>query len=125
MGYTVGLYTSPHFIRLFRAYSGINGQVIAKEYVVDFVQEHHSLSCQNSVFLRRNWGWLWLFESKKVDYAVIEVGLGGRLDATNIITPQLAVITNIGLDHTEFLGDSLAEILIENRDHQRKHSSLL
>ena len=53
------------------------------------------------------------FESKKVDYAVIEVGLGGRLDATNIITPQLAVITNIGLDHTEFLGDSLAEIAYE------------
>ena len=114
MGYMVGLYTSPHLLD-FSERIRINGQVIAKEYVVDFVQEHHSffLSEQLSFFEITVGMALAYFESKKVDYAVIEVGLGGRLDATNIITPQLAVITNIGLDHTEFLGDSLAEIAYE------------
>ncbi len=114
MGYKVGLYTSPHLLD-FSERIRVNGQVIAKEYVVDFVQEHHSffLSEQLSFFEITVGMALAYFAKRKVDYAVIEVGLGGRLDATNIVTPQLAVITNIGLDHTEFLGDSLAQIAYE------------
>ena len=89
--------------------------MIAEEYVVGFVQEHHSffLSEQLSFFEITVGMALAYFAQRQVDYAVIEVGLGGRLDATNIITPQLAVITNIGLDHIEFLGDSLAQIAYE------------
>ncbi|MCH1418650.1 MAG: bifunctional folylpolyglutamate synthase/dihydrofolate synthase [Flavobacteriaceae bacterium] len=114
MGYKVGLYTSPHLLD-FSERIRVNGQVIAKEYVVDFVQEYHSffLSEQLSFFEITVGMALAYFAQRQVDYAVIEVGLGGRLDATNIITPQLAVITNIGLDHTEFLGDSLAQIAYE------------
>ena len=114
MGYWVGLYTSPHLLD-FSERIRVNGQVIAEEYVVDFVQEHQSffLSEQLSFFEITVGMALAYFEEKQVDYAVIEVGLGGRLDATNIITPQLAVITNIGLDHIEFLGDSLAQIAYE------------
>ena len=114
MGYKVGLYTSPHLLD-FSERIRVNGQVITKEYVVDFVQEHHSffLSEQLSFFEITVGMALAYFAQRQVDYAVIEVGLGGRLDATNIITPQLAVITNIGLDHTEFLGDSLAQIAYE------------
>lgn len=114
MGYRVGLYTSPHLLD-FSERIRVNGQVIAEEYVVDFVQEHQSffLSEQLSFFEITVGMALAYFEEKLVDYAVIEVGLGGRLDATNIITPQLAVITNIGLDHIEFLGDSLAQIAYE------------
>jgi dihydrofolate synthase / folylpolyglutamate synthase len=114
MGYKVGLYTSPHLLD-FSERIRINGQVIAEEYVIDFVREHHSffLSEQLSFFEITVGMALAYFAQKQVDYAVIEVGLGGRLDATNIITPKLAVITNIGLDHTEFLGDSLAQIAYE------------
>ena len=114
MGYKVGLYTSPHLLD-FSERIRVNGQGIAKEYVVDFVREHHSffLSEQLSFFEITVGMALAYFAQRQVDYAVIEVGLGGRLDATNIITPQLAVITNIGLDHTEFLGDSLAQIAYE------------
>ena len=114
MGYKVGLYTSPHLLD-FSERIRVNGQVIAKEYVVDFVREHHSffLSEQLSFFEITVGMALAYFAQRQVDYAVIEVGLGGRLDATNIISPQLAVITNIGLDHTEFLGDSLVQIAYE------------
>ena len=114
MGYKVGLYTSPHLLD-FSERIRVNGQVIAKEYVVDFVQEYHSffLSEQLSFFEITVGMALAYFAQRQVDYAVIEVGLGGRLDATNIISPQLAVITNIGLDHTEFLGDSLVQIAYE------------
>lgn len=114
MGYKVGLYTSPHLLD-FSERIRVNGQAIAKEYVVDFVREHHSffLSEQLSFFEITVGMALAYFAQRQVDYAVIEVGLGGRLDATNIISPQLAVITNIGLDHTEFLGDSLAQIAYE------------
>lgn len=114
MGYKVGLYTSPHLLD-FSERIRVNGQAIAKEYVVDFVREHHSffLSEQLSFFEITVGMALAYFAQRQVDYAVIEVGLGGRLDATNIISPQLAVITNIGLDHTEFLGDSLVQIAYE------------
>ena len=114
MGYKVGLYTSPHLLD-FSERIRVNGQVITEEYVVGFVQEHHSffLSEQLSFFEITVGMALAYFAQRQVDYAVIEVGLGGRLDATNIITPQLAVITNIGLDHIEFLGDSLEQIAYE------------
>ena len=114
MGYKVGLYTSPHLLD-FSERIRVNGQAIAKEYVVNFVREHHSffLSEQLSFFEITVGMALAYFAQRQVDYAVIEVGLGGRLDATNIISPQLAVITNIGLDHTEFLGDSLVQIAYE------------
>ena len=114
MGYKVGLHTSPHLLD-FSERIRVNGQAIAKEYVVDFVREHHSffLSEQLSFFEITVGMALAYFAQRQVDYAVIEVGLGGRLDATNIISPQLAVITNIGLDHTEFLGDSLVQIAYE------------
>ena len=114
MGYKVGLYTSPHLLD-FSERIRVNGQVITEEYVVGFVQEHHSffLSEQLSFFEITVGMALAYFAQRQVDYAVIEVGLGGRLDATNIITPQLSVITNIGLDHIEFLGDSLAQIAYE------------
>lgn len=114
MGYKVGLYTSPHLLD-FSERIRVNGQAIAKEYVVNFVREHHSffLSEQLSFFEITVGMALAYFTQRQVDYAVIEVGLGGRLDATNIISPQLAVITNIGLDHTEFLGDSLVQIAYE------------
>lgn len=114
MGYKVGLYTSPHLLD-FSERIRVNGQVIAEQFVIDFVQENKSffLSEQLSFFEITVGMAFAYFAEKQVDYAVIEVGLGGRLDATNIITPQLAVITNIGLDHTEFLGNSLSQIAFE------------
>lgn len=114
MGYKVGLYTSPHLLD-FSERIRINGQVIEEDFVIDFVQENKSffLSEQLSFFEITVGMAFAYFAEKQVDYAVIEVGLGGRLDATNIISPQLAVITNIGLDHTEFLGNSLAQIAFE------------
>ena len=114
MGYKVGLYTSPHLLD-FSERIRINGKVIEKDFVINFVHENKSffLSEQLSFFEITLGMAFAYFAEKQVDYAVIEVGLGGRLDATNIINPQLAVITNIGLDHTEFLGNSLAQIAFE------------
>ena len=113
-GYKVGLYTSPH-LKDYRERIRINGNVISEDYVVDFVSKHkpffkkHQLSFfEMSVGLAFDY-----FVSKNVDVAIIEVGLGGRLDATNIITPLLSIITNIGLDHTQFLGDTLDKIAFE------------
>jgi len=113
-GYKVGLYTSPH-LKDFRERIKINGQPIKKMEVINFVKknksffENHQLSFfEMTVGLAFN-----CFAKHKVDVAVIEVGLGGRLDSTNIITPVVSVITNIGFDHTQFLGESLAEIAIE------------
>ena len=114
MGYKVGLYTSPHLLD-FSERIRINGQIIQEDFVLDFVHLHRAyfLSEQLSFFEITVGMAFAYFAEKQADYAVIEVGLGGRLDATNIITPQLAVITNIGLDHTEFLGTSLAQIAFE------------
>lgn len=110
-GYKVGLYTSPH-LKDFRERIKINGDVISEEYVCSFIAENKEFfeSHQLSFFEMTVGMALEYFKKEEVDVAVIEVGMGGRLDATNIITPLLSVITNIGKDHTAFLGTTLAEI---------------
>ena len=110
-GYKVGLYTSPHLVD-FRERIRVNGQMISEKRVVDFVAEHRSFfePLHPSFFELTTALALLHFKEQQVDVAVIEVGLGGRLDCTNIITPCLSVITNIGLDHTQFLGNTLAQI---------------
>ncbi|WP_396156771.1 bifunctional folylpolyglutamate synthase/dihydrofolate synthase [Flavobacterium sp.] len=113
-GYTVGLYTSPH-LKDYRERITINGKPISEEYVCDFINKNitffevHELSFfEMSVGLAFEY-----FVKQKTDINIIEVGMGGRLDSTNIITPLVSVITNIGLDHTQFLGDTLEAIAFE------------
>lgn len=113
-GYKTGLYTSPH-LKDFRERIKINGQMIPEGSVVQFIESHknyfetHQLSFfEMMVGLAFDY-----FRSEQVDIAIIEVGMGGRLDSTNIITPELSVITNIGLDHTQFLGDTLEKVASE------------
>ena len=110
-GYKVGLYTSPHLID-FSERIRINGLNINEEYVVDFVEKERSFfePLHPSFFELTTALAFKYFADEGVDIAVIEVGLGGRLDCTNIITPLLSVITNISFDHTGFLGDTLAKI---------------
>lgn len=110
-GYKVGLYTSPHLID-FRERIKVNGKMIPEQYVIDFVKNERSFfePLHPSFFELTTALAFKYFAEQKVDIAIIEVGLGGRLDCTNIITPILSVITNISLDHTQFLGNSLAEI---------------
>lgn len=113
-GLKVGLYTSPHLID-FRERIRINGQMIPEEYVVDFVETERSFfePLHPSFFEITTALAFKYFADEAVDVAVIEVGLGGRLDCTNIITPVLSVITNISFDHTQFLGSTLADIAAE------------
>lgn len=113
-GYKVGLYTSPH-LKDFRERIRVNGQPIDESTVIDFIEEHQSfLEHQQLSFFELTVGMAFeYFSSQEVDIAVIEVGLGGRLDSTNIIKPLVSVITNIGLDHTQFLGETLKEIAFE------------
>ena len=113
-GYKVGLYTSPH-LKDFRERIRINGKTIEKEFVINFIDENrvffetHKLS-----FFEMTVGMAFdYFAKKKVDIAIVEVGLGGRFDSTNIITPEVSLITNIGLDHTDILGDTLEKIAFE------------
>ena len=113
-GYKTGLYTSPH-LKDFRERVRINGQMISESEVIDFVTKHkvdfdeiHPSFFEMTVALAFDF-----FARQKVDIAIIEVGLGGRLDSTNIITPLLSVITNIGWDHTNLLGDTLQLIAAE------------
>lgn len=113
-GYKTGLYTSPHLID-FRERIKINGKMIPKKVVVDFVEQHKTVleNIQPSFF---EWTFaiaLDYFAAEEVDVAVIEVGLGGRLDSTNIITPKTCLITNISMDHMNLLGDSLRKISFE------------
>lgn len=110
-GYRVGLYTSPHLVD-FRERIRVNGECISERYVVDFVEEERNFfePLHPSFFELTTALAFKYFAEAKVDIAVIEVGLGGRLDCTNIITPILSVITNISLDHTQFLGDTLQKI---------------
>lgn len=110
-GYKVGLYTSPHLVD-FRERIRVNGECLPEQYVIDFVEENHAFfePLHPSFFELTTAMAFKYFAEQKVDYAVIEVGLGGRLDCTNIITPVLSVITNISFDHTQFLGNTLAEI---------------
>lgn len=113
-GYQVGLYTSPH-LKDFRERIKINGKLIEKEFVVDFVKNHRIYLESHSIsFFEMTVGLAFsYFSKKKVDIAVIEVGIGGRLDGTNLIKPEFCVITNIGWDHVQFLGDSLEAIAEE------------
>ena len=113
-GYKVGLYTSPH-LKNFTERIRINGQEIPKKTVTSFINENKSfLESQKLSFFEMTVGLAFdYFANEKVDIAIIEVGLGGRLDSTNIIKPELSVITNIGLDHTQFLGETLPEIAYE------------
>lgn len=113
-GYKVGLYTSPHLID-FRERIRVNGQCIDQDRVIRFVEEERSFfePLHPSFFELTTALALTYFAEQKVDVAVIEVGLGGRLDCTNIITPILSIITNISLDHTQFLGNTLPLIAKE------------
>ena len=113
-GYKVGLYTSPHLVD-FRERIRVNGTPIDEDYVVKFVEEEKEFyePLHPSFFELTTAMAFKYFKEKHVDIAVIEVGLGGRLDCTNIITPILSVITNISLDHTQLLGNSLEQIAFE------------
>ena len=113
-GYKVGLFTSPHLVD-FRERIRVSGEMISQEKVVQFVADNHAFleEVRPSFFETTMAMAFWYFVEQQVDIAVVEVGLGGRLDSTNILTPLLSVITNIGIDHTEFLGDTLAQIAEE------------
>ena len=113
-GYRVGLYTSPH-LRDFRERMRVDGEMISEREVVRFVGEHKPKieELQLSFFEITTVMAFDFFSRSDVEVAVIETGLGGRLDATNVITPVLSVVTNIGLDHTEFLGSTLSEVAAE------------
>ena len=110
-GYRVGLYTSPHLVD-FRERIRVNGQPISEDYVIRFVEEERAFfePLSPSFFELTTAMAFKYFADEKVDVAVVEVGLGGRLDCTNIIHPDLCIITNISLDHTQFLGHTLAQI---------------
>lgn len=113
-GYKVGLYTSPH-LKDFRERIKINGNEVSEGFVTGFIKRNKSFFEANQLsFFEMTVGMAFqYFYEEKVDVAIIEVGLGGRLDSTNIITPEVSVITNIGLDHTEFLGNTLEAIAFE------------
>ncbi len=113
-GYTVGLYTSPH-LKDYRERIKINGEKISEDFVCDFINKNKTFFEANDMsFFEMTVGLAFeYFAKEKVDIAIIEVGMGGRLDATNIITPLVSVITNIGLDHTQFLGNTLEAIAFE------------
>lgn len=118
----VGLFTSPHLVD-FRERIRINGVPISEEAVVNWVENHRSLldTVQPSFFETTMALAFDYFAEQQVDMAVVEVGLGGRLDATNVLLPRLSVITNIGLDHTEFLGSSLPAIAAEKAGIIKPH----
>ena len=113
-GYKTGLYTSPHLVD-FRERIRINGKPISQEYVMDFVERERGFfePLHPSFFELATAMAFRYFADEQVDVAVIEVGLGGRLDCTNIISPDLCIITNISFDHVQFLGDTLAKIASE------------
>ena len=113
-GYKVGLYTSPH-LKDFRERIRVNGTCISEKYVIDFVESERCFfePMHPSFFELTTALAFKYFADCNVDIAVVEVGLGGRLDCTNIITPILSIITNISFDHTQFLGDTLAKIAKE------------
>ncbi len=113
-GYKVGLYTSPH-LKDFRERIRINGKMISKQFVIGFIRRNKPFFEANSLsFFEMTVGMAFdYFAKKDIDIAVIEVGMGGRLDSTNIITPELSIITNIGYDHMQFLGDTLEKIAAE------------
>ncbi|MGM9758933.1 MAG: bifunctional folylpolyglutamate synthase/dihydrofolate synthase [Parabacteroides sp.] len=121
-GYRVGLFTSPHLVD-FRERIRVNGKMISESYVVDFVARHRAFfePLHPSFFELTTALAFDYFRNQSVDIAVIEVGLGGRLDCTNIITPLLSIITNISLDHTQFLGDTVEQIAAEKAGILKPH----
>ena len=125
-GYNVGLYTSPHLID-FRERIRVNGEMIDKQYVIDFVEKYRSKfePVMPSFFeLSMEMAFLY-FAEQKVDVAVIEVGLGGRLDSTNIISPDLSIIANIGFDHMKYLGNTLPKIAYEKAGIIKPHTPVV
>ncbi len=112
--YKVGLYTSPHLID-FRERIKINGKMIEKDFITDFIKDNIDFFDDNSFsFFELSVGLAFeYFNINSVDIAIIEAGMGGRLDSTNIISPQVSVITNISYDHTQFLGDTITKIAKE------------
>jgi dihydrofolate synthase/folylpolyglutamate synthase len=125
-GYKVGLYTSPH-LKDFTERIKINGKEIRKEFVVDFIAIHREfLEQQHLSFFEMTVGMAFdYFSQENVDIAIIEVGLGGRLDSTNIINPELSIITNIGMDHTQFLGNTITQIAIEKAGIIKKETPVV
>jgi dihydrofolate synthase/folylpolyglutamate synthase len=121
-GYTVGLYTSPH-LKDFRERIRINGKPVSETYVVDFIAAHKNfIEAHNFSFFEMTVGMAFeYFAKEKVDVAVIEVGLGGRLDSTNIIIPEISLITNISFDHMDMLGDTLEKIATEKAGVVKQH----
>ena len=113
-GYKVGLYTSPH-LKDFRERIKINGEVVDEDFVINFIGQHRDFLEQHKLsFFEMTVGMAFdRFATEQVDVAVVEVGLGGRLDSTNIIVPEVSLITNIGMDHTQMLGNSLEKIAME------------
>lgn len=113
-GYKVGLYTSPH-LKDYRERIKINGVEVSRQFVIGFIRRNKAFFEANPLsFFEMTVGMAYdYFAKQKVDIAVIEVGLGGRLDSTNIITPEVSLITNIGFDHTQFLGNTLPLIASE------------
>lgn len=113
-GYKVGLYTSPH-LKDYRERIKINGVEISEQFVINFVSENKAFFEKHQLsFFEMTVGLAFAyFNQSNTDINIIEVGLGGRLDATNVITPLLSVITNIGIDHVQFLGDTLEKIAVE------------
>jgi dihydrofolate synthase / folylpolyglutamate synthase len=120
------LYTSPH-LKDFRERIRINGDLIPEKEVVAFIEENQAfLSLNRLSFFEMTVGMaFYYFAKQKVDIAIIETGMGGRLDSTNIINPELSVITNIGLDHTAFLGNELAEIAAEKAGIIKQQTSVV
>ena len=125
-GYKVGLYTSPH-LKDFRERIKINGKPATEKFVVEFIEEHKVFIEENQLsFFEMTVGMaFYYFAKRNVDIAIIEVGLGGRLDSTNIIRPEIALITNIGLDHTQILGDTLEKIALEKAGIIKKNVPLV
>ena len=125
-GYKVGLFTSPHFYD-FRERIKVNKKKIDKDFITEFTNLNKKNIENNSMsFFELSFGLaVSYFNRNKVDIAIIEVGLGGRLDATNIINPLMSIITNISLDHTEILGDNLKDIAGEKSGIIKKDSMLI
>lgn len=113
-GYKVGLFTSPH-IKDFRERIKINGALVSEQFVIDFVDKHKAVfEVLNPSFFEITTAMAFeAFANAECDWAIIETGLGGRLDATNVMIPNVSVITNIGIDHTEYLGNTMVEIAAE------------
>jgi dihydrofolate synthase/folylpolyglutamate synthase len=121
-GYRVGLYTSPHLVD-FRERIRVNGKPVTRQYVIDFVEKNRTfIEKEKPSFFELTSALAFdYFRHKRITYAVIETGMGGRLDSTNIIQPVLSIITSISADHTQYLGNSLAEIAAEKAGIIKHH----